>query len=640
MSNRPACEAATSDVPSMKSAYHFLSWAILAMAQPCLASGPGTANDFGGKRVLIVGIDGLRSDALQAAKAPNIMALAKNGVTTYNAFSGGELGTATEQPTISGPGWLSILTGVYANRHKVSDNDFAPYSRDITKEYPHFFRRIKTTFPKSYLASISSWAPIEDSIVVPAANSFDYHSKGVGQKYPDRDMDVKNKAVAQLTGENPDLLFVHFDQADGAGHATGFKPDNPAYLKGIEAVDAHIGSLMEAIKSRPQYSQEKWLVMIVTDHGGTAQGTHGGQSQEERTIPLIISGGDAEKGLTINDSPGLTTVPPTIFRYLGIPVKEIWNWDSPVFGYAPHLRSTISNQSIKLEWTMPDGGLPGLSGIDIRRNGKPIAALDIATTNYRDLPQRGSSIYEVSFRGTKETRTSHVYIQGEINDQLVLHLPFNGNTQDSSGKSNHGKVNGTPTYTAGRSGQCLQFNEMGKPRQYVDLGQPKDLQFEEGDSFTVSVWVNHTGDFPENGPKGGSSFDPAILSNKDWKNGVNIGWYIGAGENGRWQWNVGDGSKRADYDGPSAQITDGQWHHLCVVHDRTSDEARMYYDGEHVTTKSLKSMGSFTSGKPTAVATDGTFGEIHPAWFTGKIDEVKIWRRALDHAEVKSIYKQ
>ena len=60
---------------------------------------PPATNAFGNKHVLIIRIDGCRQDALLAANATNIYALIANGTVTYNAFTGGQLGGATQQTT-------------------------------------------------------------------------------------------------------------------------------------------------------------------------------------------------------------------------------------------------------------------------------------------------------------------------------------------------------------------------------------------------------------------------------------------------------------------------------------------------------------------------------------------------------------
>lgn len=616
------------------------SAALIACAvSTALAAGPGASNDFAGKRVLIVGVDGLRADALQAANTPRIDALIAQGVVTQQAFAGGVLGTATQQPTVSGPGWASITTGVWRDKHKIIDNSFSGYKNSVASNYPHFFKRLKDAYPNAYVSSITSWAAIEDYLVSKVASSVNYHVKGLGGTYAERDLDVKNKALSHLAAADPDVLFLHFDQVDGAGHSTGFSPTNATYLNAIAAVDAHIGSVMDAIAARPQAAQEKWLVIFTTDHGGTGT-SHGGQTSEERNITFFVSGTAVNAPHQSAATPGHTVVPSTTLKYLGVPVNAAWGWEGSPFGLPPYLFNSVSGANVNLNWVLPASGLSGLTGFELRRNGTVIATLPASTLNFSDTPGVGTHSYELRFLGTTETRLISASIAGDLNDQLVVHLPLNGNTQDASGRGNHGSVNGAPAYAVGKSGQCLQFVDPASPHQYVNLGQSADLQFGAATSFTVSVWVNHSGTFPDNRGSGGSANDPAILSNKDWNNGALSGWIVAAGPDGRWQWNAGDGVDRADYDGPASQLSDGQWHQLCVVHNRSTQEARMFYDGALVATRSLAAIGSLDAAKPTAVATDGTLGTVWPNWFAGKIDEVKIWRRALLDTEVSAVFAQ
>ena len=101
------------------------------------------------RKVLIIGVDGCRPDALKTAQTPVIDRLIKAGAYSPKAQTGDR--------TSSGPGWSSMLTGVWRSKHGVRDNSFkgARYDR-----YPHFFKRVKQAIPKAFTASIVHWAPI------------------------------------------------------------------------------------------------------------------------------------------------------------------------------------------------------------------------------------------------------------------------------------------------------------------------------------------------------------------------------------------------------------------------------------------------------------------------------------------------
>ena len=227
------------------------------------------------KKVLVIGIDGCRPDGITAANTPNLDALMANGIYSLDARNTGI--------TSSGPGWSSMLTGVWQDKHKVVDNSFS--GSDFSR-YPHFFKRIEENNPNSRTVSVSQWHPINDQI----ANGF----ADITRNTADSSADVKNKAVAELGVEELTALFVHFDDVDHAGHGSGFSPDNSNYINAIETVDAAIGELIIAIKNRPNYTKEDWIIIVSTDHGGIGT-SHGGDTEEERTIFMIVSGGNIPK---------------------------------------------------------------------------------------------------------------------------------------------------------------------------------------------------------------------------------------------------------------------------------------------------------------------------------------------------------
>lgn len=283
------------------------------------------------RRALVIGIDGLRPDALRAATTPVLDELISDGAVTWQAVAGGRQGSASEQSTSSGPGWSSILTGVWVDRHRVRDNAFA---FNLLHRYPHFVQRLKEVRPDAVAASIVSWAPIEEQIVAPVADAFDLHTTGKGESAAEKDASVVRQAVEYLGRADPDVLFLHLDQIDGAGHGTGFSAENPDYLAAIGKVDELIGKVMTAVRERPTAPEEEWLVVVTTDHGGLNR-SHGGQSGEERTIFFIASGGGTRPGEREGDAArvGHVAVPPTVMRHLALPIREEWLWEEPPFGF-------------------------------------------------------------------------------------------------------------------------------------------------------------------------------------------------------------------------------------------------------------------------------------------------------------------
>ena len=67
-------------------------------------------------KVLLIGIDGVRPDVLAEVPTPNIDELAASGWYTAEA--------RTTNPSVSGPSWSSMLTGVWPEKHGVTSNGF------------------------------------------------------------------------------------------------------------------------------------------------------------------------------------------------------------------------------------------------------------------------------------------------------------------------------------------------------------------------------------------------------------------------------------------------------------------------------------------------------------------------------------
>src|SRR5690606_27064273 len=106
----------------------------------------------------------------------------------------------------------------------------------------------------------------------------------------DRMADAVAEAELALRERRHQLYFVDFDDADRAGHAHGFSPESRPYLDAITAIDAQIGRLLAAIDAAPVRAGERWLVVLVSDHGGTGTSHADRSLPENRTIPIAFCG--------------------------------------------------------------------------------------------------------------------------------------------------------------------------------------------------------------------------------------------------------------------------------------------------------------------------------------------------------------
>ncbi len=256
------------------------------------------------KHVIIFGIDGCRSDALLQAKTPHIDRLISEGAFAPAAQTG--------VITISGPGWSHLLTGVWGDKHGVTDNSFEGANYD---KYPHLFQRLKEKNPALVTASIVNWEPINEQILRSAD-----HAVGTSN-----DAKVRDETVRYLQSADPNVIFLQLDDVDAAGHKHRYAPDVPGYLDSIAWNDSIIGEIEEAIQARPRYSQEDWLILISTDHGGTEYG-HGQNIPEHRTIFVIARYSDGTR-LEFPAEVNIVDIPVLVARHLGVEIDTAWNWD-------------------------------------------------------------------------------------------------------------------------------------------------------------------------------------------------------------------------------------------------------------------------------------------------------------------------
>jgi predicted AlkP superfamily pyrophosphatase or phosphodiesterase len=291
----------------------------------CFAATTDGAEPVKAKRALYIGIDGTRYDAITAAEAPNLKALAKDGIYADNCLVLGE--RYQKNDTISGPGWSSILCGVWADKHGVHDNSFNGRKYE---EYPHFFARLKSQQKEARTVSLVTWKPI-DEFITSAADEHKFWEDDT-KDYAKFDAAVAEESLKELADSKLTCLFAYFGQTDVAGHAHGFHPTVKPYLTAIENVDKHVGALLAAVKKRESYKDEDWIIVVTSDHGGKGTGhSNGHKVPEILNSFLIVSGDSAQRG-KFEEQTYLVDAPVTVLAHLGVKLEESWKLDGKARG--------------------------------------------------------------------------------------------------------------------------------------------------------------------------------------------------------------------------------------------------------------------------------------------------------------------
>jgi len=301
----------------------FATFALASVFTACAggADGGGTPKR---PKVLVIGIDGVRPDVMAQVATPNLDALIAEGTFSDRAQTG--------RPTVSGPGWSSLLTGVWPDKHGVTDNSFRGKRYD---EYPDFLTRIERVRPELNTFAAIDWLPLgadaDGGPVIGDAPDSKFVVDGDVLTWPGADSAVVAASVEQLRASDPDALFVYLGNPDEASHESG--SIGIEYREAIALADRHIGMLLDAMRARPTFADEDWLILVSTDHGRTAEGGHGGDSPEESTIFYIVSGPSALLGAPA-EPPRIVDVPVTALVHLGIAIDPAWQLDGRPVGLA------------------------------------------------------------------------------------------------------------------------------------------------------------------------------------------------------------------------------------------------------------------------------------------------------------------
>lgn len=297
--------------------------AVVVAAAFALPPHPGFAQQpVPRKKVLLIGLDGVRVDLMARVDTPVIDSLAAAGFFSDEA--------KTRVRTVSGPGWSSMVIGARTDKHLVDGNDFE--GNDYAT-YPDFLTRIERERPELNTLAVTDWPPLgtTDSGGPLFSDEIDvkitFDGEADGYRYADS-LSVE-AAIRELRDTDVDAAFVYLGDIDVVAHETNSR--SPQYRAAIEWADTRVGLLLQAVRGRPTYEEEDWLILMSTDHGRDDAGGHGGTSPSETTVFFLASGPSVEPGRT-DCPPEIVDVAVTALAHMGLGPDPAWNLDGRVRG--------------------------------------------------------------------------------------------------------------------------------------------------------------------------------------------------------------------------------------------------------------------------------------------------------------------
>ena len=266
---------------------------------------------FLAQNLIVIGIDGLNVADLQKTKTPHIDQLMQNGSYT--------LAAQAVLPTKSSPNWASMMMASTPQEHDITsngwqrkdakDNSYCEGKKGET--VPTIFKIFRQQNPNANIACFYQWKDF-GRLVEPNVFSNTKHTNS------------KNKtlkaAIQYIETQDFDVLFLHFDHVDHAGHFRGH--GSKAYRRAVAKADKIVGKIISEVVKKGTLSETTFL--LVSDHGGKGHG-HGGNSPEEVNIPWIWAGAGIKQAHQIQETVYIFDTAASIAHFFGLQTPACWS---------------------------------------------------------------------------------------------------------------------------------------------------------------------------------------------------------------------------------------------------------------------------------------------------------------------------
>lgn len=628
-----------------------------------------------GPKALVVEIDGLTHSALRDAMAQNKVP-ALQSLRVAPAWTGGANGTPSEQRTTDGPGWATLMTGTWAQRHGVRW-DTADQRIDVKLAPSVFALARQNNKAAGYRTASVTSSQLYPLLLANEAGTVDSAIDCAGA-----DACVTGR-TSQLIDAGYDLLVAQYG-APAAAAGNGLKSD--AYQRSIADTAAGIGQLLTLVAQRSANDpKEDWLVILTTGHGLDAFGSATGVQDNGNKTVFIASnktlaalpgvGAAAPADATLLALAAATDIAPTVLRHLGaLPAATDYRFAGQALQASTSLRSLAAKtgadkRSIELSWTLAGNTS---AAVQVLRDGKVVATLPAGSTAYTD-PIVAASDGLYAFQYTVVAGEASVALAAQISyvapeapvtlaptlaNGLVNYYPLDAlpgvDTKNAStlapwaSDANGGSLV-DDGYSAPYKAKALRVDSTVKNASGMAgyrLVQNNDVTTNAAvAAFTIGFWVRTDATCSQ-----GVSNGASIIANKNYDTGTNEGVAIGLFGSCELRFNTGTGSGvRGEIKGMH-YLSAGQWAYVAMVIDKAAmkmdgyafDPVRGVQTGRTDLSPTLVAkLGGLNNGIGLNEDGSGLYYKRQSASPRGAMDfnDFAIWNRALTSAELNSIFK-
>ncbi|WP_432723577.1 hypothetical protein R0381_000963 [Jeongeupia wiesaeckerbachi] len=625
---------------------------------------PTPAPTVTARKVLLVELDGLSypklKEGIAQGQLPNLARL-----KARPAYSGGVIGTQTQQPTLDAPGWSTVLSGTWANRHQVRSD--APGQ---AMQADSVFKLLKDSRSAKTAGVVGSSALAQLLAREQNAGRLDSLTDCANV-----DSCVADGASARIQS-GYDLVYAQFHSAADVAATSGF---HQGYRNVLASLDAALGRLQTATAQRAAANPgEDWLIIVTAAHGLAKTGSSDGLPVLDNALTFIALDRDGNALLGSDDAvpdsfdalythASLADITPTVLAFAGKqPAIAGHAIDgAPLIGdpAVAQLRSKAGSEhaSVQLSWR---GFTDASRSTEIWRDGRKLQTLAGDATTFTDssIAPAASGLYRFNYTVVANgipvsiiaqlDYVKPVVLEASLTNGLLYFYGFDGNTvSDARGGSSlnawpAGVDGGTPV-ADGFGGKALQVD--GAVTDANGFAGYKLVQNGADvaglPQFTIGFWLRTDCVM-------GTGNGASILANKNYDSGANAGIALGMFSGCEVRFNLGSGGVRDEIGG--SRFSANQWAYLALSVDAANRKMSAYlFDpvlGEQKTenkaisntdVSKLKGLGVFGLNE------DGTgqyykrnCGSTSCATPRGKMafNDLAVWSRTLTLTELRSIY--
>lgn len=221
---------------------------------------PASGSNYDSGHVLLIVMDGAAGRSVQSArnadKTPNLKTMIAHAMYTDYGLADGTNKLVNDEQMTGARGWANLMTGNTAHGIKTETQ------LEQAGTVDNFLSRLVDAG-----ASVSMYA---------ASNRFHAAFSSDDMNAPELvggDEAVKEHVLEELQlPQTSDLVVAQFkgvvDAADGIFYKDNGDPTEDV-SNAIGKLDSYIGEFWNALKERPGYTRERWLIIVTSNYGGS-----------------------------------------------------------------------------------------------------------------------------------------------------------------------------------------------------------------------------------------------------------------------------------------------------------------------------------------------------------------------------------